>query len=118
MHPLQSTGKAHHVVRTKASMPLAKTCRKGALGALAILIIMSQTVPALSQQPQQQKQPEVQKGFIAPLPRDAPTGINPEERRCFARPSCPTGYRTFCVNPAAASPKCCHQWRSCEVILR
>ena len=114
MHELQSTGRTHHVASTKALLSRAMTWRTVVLGASAVLIIMAQTVPALSQ-PQQRKQPEVQRGgFNAPLPPDQPTGLNPRETRCFARPSCPTGYRTFCVNPVGASPSCCHQWRVCE----
>lgn len=116
-HEQQKT-EEYPVARTKALPPRAIAWRTGVLGALAVLIIMSaQTVPALSQ-PQQKKQPEVQRGFVAPLPPDQPTGINPRETRCVARPSCPPGYRTFCVNPVGASPSCCHQWRKCEAIIR
>lgn len=129
-HEQQKTGGIHPVARTKALLPRAIAWRTGVLGALAVLIIMSQTGPASSQQPQpqqprpQQRQqperppPDALKGFIAPLPPDQPTGIDRRERRCFARPSCPTGYRTFCVNPVGASVSCCHQWRTCEVIIR
>ena len=127
-HAQQKKGGAHPSAR--ALLPRAIAWRTGVLGALAVLIIMSQTGPASSQQPQPQQprpqerqqpqrpQPDALKGFIAPLPPDQPTGIDPRERRCFARPSCPTGYRTFCVNPVGASVSCCHQWRTCEVIIR
>jgi hypothetical protein len=124
-HEQKKTGGIHPVARTKALLPRAIAWRTGVLGALAVLIIMSQTGPASSQppQPQQQQQPQrpqpdALKGFIAPLPPDQPTGIDPRERRCVARPSCPTGYRTFCVNPIGASVSCCHQWRNCEAIIR
>jgi len=104
-----------HIYRrgSRAVLPLMMLFRASVLGGLAAFVIVSQIGSALSQQPQQRKQPEVQKGFNAPLPADPATGINRKETRCIARPSCATGYRTFCVNPVGASPKCCHQWRVC-----
>jgi hypothetical protein len=117
MHPLHSPGRIHSGAPSSTVLRCAKAWQTGVRGSLAVLIMIAQIVPALSQ-PQQRKQPERQpealRGFEAPLPPDKPSGLNPNERRCFARPGCPTGYRTFCVNPVGASPSCCHQWRVCE----
>ena len=55
-------------------------------------------------------------GFEAVLPDDSGSAGLPNqgETRCFRKPVCPSGYRTFCVNPVGASPACCHAWRKCE----
>ena len=55
-------------------------------------------------------------GFNAPIPDDTSRANlpDPSEKRCFPKPTCQPGYRTFCVNPVAAAPACCHAWRVCE----
>ena len=65
---------------------------------------------------EEQPKPQGPGGFDAVLPDDsARAGLpNAGETRCFPKPVCRSGYRTFCVNPVGASPACCHAWRICE----
>ena len=55
-------------------------------------------------------------GFNVTLPDDSSrAGLpNLKETACFPKPTCAQGFRTFCVNPKAAAPACCHAWRTCE----